>query len=128
MTQVQVADFLKKISIPDSELKLFDRLLLSDISLEHINSIESSGYVIHTLEASIWCLLSTETYQEAILKAVNLGEDADTTAAVTGALVGLLYGFETIPDSWLNQLAKREEIEDLAVRMALSLNLRASAN
>ena len=128
MTQVQVAEFLKTISIPNSELKLFDRLLRSDISQEHINSIESSGYVIHTLEASIWCLLTTDTYQEAILKAVNLGEDADTTAAVTGALAGLLYGFETIPDSWLNQLAKREEIEDLAVRLALKICPRKTSS
>ena len=127
-TQVQVSAFLKTISIPDSELELFDRLLFSDISQEPINSIESSGYVIHTLEASMWCLLTTESYQDAILKGVNLGKDTDTTAAVTGGLAGLLYGVEGIPVSWLNQLAKRKEIEDLAVRMALSLNARASAN
>ncbi len=117
--QVVVAEFLKSIAIPDSELELFDRLLRSDISQEHINAIESSGYVIHTLQASIWCILTTETYQEAILKAVNLGKDTDTTAAVTGGLAGLLYGVDGIPTSWLNQLAKREEIEDLAERMAL---------
>ena len=117
-TQVQVSAFLKTIAVPDSELELFDRLLQSDISQEPINTIESSGYVIHTLEASIWCLLTTETYQDAILKAVNLGKDTDTTAAVTGGLAGLLYGVEGIPTSWLNQLAKRDEIEDLAERMA----------
>lgn len=121
LTQVQVTEFLKMIVISDSELKLFDRLLTSDISQAHINTIESSGYVIHTLEASIWCLLTTETYQEAILKAVNLGNDTDTTAAVTGGLAGLLYGYEAIPTSWLNQLAKREEIKDLAERMGESL-------
>ena len=118
-TQVQASAFLKTIAVPDSELELFDRLLQSDISQEPINTIESSGYVIHTLEASIWCILTTETYQEAILKAVNLGKDTDTTAAVTGGLAGLLYGVDGIPTSWLNQLAKREEIEDLAERMAL---------
>jgi ADP-ribosyl-[dinitrogen reductase] hydrolase len=123
-TQVQVFTFLKTITVPDSELELFDRLLCSDISQEPINSIESSGYVIHTLEASIWCLLTTETYQDAILKAVNLGKDTDTTAAVTGGLAGLLYGVEGIPDSWINQLAKRDEIEDLAERMALKIYLK----
>jgi ADP-ribosylglycohydrolase len=120
-TQVQVSAFLKTIAIPDSELDLFNRILQSDISQEPINTIESSGYVIHTLEASIWCLLTTETYQDAILKAVNLGKDTDTTAAVTGGLAGLLYGVDGIPTSWLNQLAKRDEIEDLAERMALRL-------
>lgn len=117
-TQVQVSAFLKTIAIPDSELELFNRILQSDISQEPINTIESSGYVIHTLEASIWCILTAETYQEAILKAVNLGKDTDTTAAVTGGLAGLLYGVEGIPDSWLNKLAKRDEVEDLAERMA----------
>lgn len=121
-TQVQVSAFLKTIAIPDSELELFGRLLRGDISQEHINAIESSGYVIHTLEASIWCILTAETYQEAILKAVNLGKDTDTTAAVTGGLAGLLYGVEGIPDSWLNKLAKRDEVEDLAERMGLSLS------
>ena len=122
-TQVHLAKFLKTITIPASELKWFDRLLFSDISQEPINSIESSGYVIHTLEASIWCLLTTDTCQEAILEAVNLGKDTDTTASVTGGLAGLLYGIEGIPTSWLNQLAKRDEIEDLAERMALRLDM-----
>jgi ADP-ribosylglycohydrolase len=73
------------------------------------------------LEASIWCLLNTDTYESAILQAVNLGEDTDTTAAVTGGLAGLLYGFEGIPENWVNQLAKKNEIEDLAARLGLCL-------
>ena len=79
--------------------------------------INSSGYVLHTLEASLWCLLTTNNYADAVLKAVNLGDDTDTTAAVTGGLVGLLYGCESIPDNWIYQLARKKDIEDLAVRM-----------
>lgn len=117
ITKDVVKSHLGSISVPENEISHFDRLLNQDIFIESKDSIKSSGYVIHTLEASIWCLLTTETYQEAILKAVNLGNDTDTTAAVTGGLAGLLYGYAAIPASWLNQLAKREEIEDLADRM-----------
>ena len=80
--------------------------------------IYSSGYVLHTLEACIWCLLNTGSYEEATLKAVNLGEDTDTTSAVTGGLAGLLYGYETIPKKWMQQLARREDIEGLANRLS----------
>ena len=79
--------------------------------------IFSSGYVLHTLEASIWCLLTTGNYKEAILKAVNLGEDTDTTGAVTGGLAGLLYGHENIPEDWINQIARRNDITELAERL-----------
>ena len=79
--------------------------------------IQSSGYVLHTLEASFWCLLNTSNFQDAVLKAVNLGSDTDTTAAVTGGIAGLIYGAETIPSVWLNQLARRNEIEDLSGRL-----------
>jgi len=70
------------------------------------------------LEASIWCLLTTGTYSEAVLKAVNLGEDTDTTAAVTGGLAGLLNGYEQIPAAWIEPLARKEEIDDLCQRLA----------
>jgi ADP-ribosylglycohydrolase len=73
---------------------------------------------LYTLEASIWCLLTTENYKDSVLKAVNLGEDTDTTGAVTGGLAGLLYGFENIPEKWLEQLAKKDNIEELANKLS----------
>ena len=73
--------------------------------------IKSSGYVVDTLEAAIWCLLNTDSYKECVLKAVNLGEDTDTVAAVAGSLAGLLYGYDAIPKEWLGVLKKRDAIE-----------------
>lgn len=63
-------------------------------------------YENHTLQAALWCLLTTSGYSECVLKAVNLGEDTDTTAAVVGSLSGVWYGMEQIPEPWLQQLAK----------------------
>ena len=71
---------------------------------------------MHSLEAGIWCLLTTNNYTEAVLKAVNLGMDTDTTGAITGGLAGLLYGYGNIPGKWINQLAGNDEIEKLAER------------
>lgn len=73
--------------------------------------IASSGYVVHTFEASIWALLTSTSYKQTVLKAVNLGEDTDTTGAVAGGLAGIVWGKTDIPDSWLQVLARREEIE-----------------
>jgi ADP-ribosyl-[dinitrogen reductase] hydrolase len=81
------------------------------------HEIASSGYVLHSLEASFWCLLNSDSYKETVLKAVNLGSDTDTTAAIAGGLAGLLYGFANIPESWINQLARREDITDLSERL-----------
>ena len=86
--------------------------------------IKSSGYVLHTLEASIWCLLTTNNFKDAVLKAVNLGEDTDTTAAVTGGLAGLIYEIDNIPKTWLNQLSKYDEIENLAERLSAKIASR----
>jgi ADP-ribosylglycohydrolase len=71
-----------------------------------------------TLNAAVWCLLTSNSYEECVLKAVNLGDDTDTTAAVAGGLAGLCYGYNDIPERWLSQLARREDIEDLAERIA----------
>lgn len=117
--KASVSRYLLSQSVSRAELRSFDRLLNGDIHERTEDEIQSSGYVVHTLEAGIWCLLTTETYREAVLKAVNLGYDTDTTGAVTGGLAGVLYGFENIPESWVNQLARRRDIDDLAMRLAL---------
>lgn len=75
--------------------------------------IKSSGYVVDTLEAAIWCLLNTDNYCECVLKAVNLGEDTDTVGAITGGLAGLLYGLKNIPPLWIKELQRIEYIEQL---------------
>jgi len=115
--QTEISDYLTLLKIDTEEIKLFDRLLNQDIHGLKEDEISGSGYVLHTLEASIWCLLKTENYSDAVLKAVNLGEDTDTTGAVTGGLAGLLYGYDSIPHNWVQQIARRQDIEDLAVRL-----------
>ena len=115
--QTEVTNHLTSLSINPAEVALFDRLLKQDIHEMTDENIFSSGYVLHTLEASIWCLLTTDNYKDAVLKAVNLGEDTDTTGAVTGGLAGLLYGFDSIPTTWLKQIAKYDDIEKLAERL-----------
>jgi ADP-ribosylglycohydrolase len=115
--QAEITTHLTSLSINPTELALFDRLLKKDIHELKEENIFSSGYVLHTLEASIWCLLTTDNYKAAVLKAVNLGEDTDTTGAVTGGLAGLLYGLDNIPKNWIKQIAKHDDIEELAERL-----------
>ena len=78
------------------------------------SEIRSSGYVAHSLEAALWCVGRTTCFANAVLLAANLGDDADTTAAITGQLAGALYGARGIPDKWLEKLAWREKIERMA--------------
>jgi ADP-ribosyl-[dinitrogen reductase] hydrolase len=73
--------------------------------------IESSGYVAHSLEAALWSVASATDFERSVLKAANLGDDADTTAAIAGQLAGALYGLQRIPAHWRQQLAWRERIE-----------------
>lgn len=85
------------------------------------SEIRGSGYVVHTLEATLWCLLHTDSYRACVLEAVNLGEDTDTVGAVAGGLAGIQYGAADIPEEWLCVLAKRSEIEALCQTFAQSL-------
>ena len=103
----------EELEINPDEVKLFERLTQGTIAELEEDQIFSSGYVLHTLEAAVWCLLRTNSYKEAVLKAVNLGEDTDTVAAVTGGLAGLLYGSEAIPEDWIQSLARLEDINGL---------------
>ena len=104
-----------------SELSHFKRVFSGEIANLPEDSIRSSGYVIDTLEASLWCLLNSSSYTQAVLKAVNLGGDTDTTAAVTGGLAGIYYTVENIPLEWINQIARKEDIINLAARLETSI-------
>jgi ADP-ribosyl-[dinitrogen reductase] hydrolase len=104
------------------EMPHFDRVCSRQIDALPVESINSEGYVIDTLEASLWCLMNTSSYAEAVLKAVNLGEDTDTTAAVTGGLAGIYYGVESIPAEWIDAIARKEDIIALATRLESAID------
>ena len=81
------------------------------------DAVRGSGYVVDSLEAALWCVWTTDTFEAAILEATNLGDDADTTAAVAGQVAGALYGIEGIPARWREKVAMRELIVELADRL-----------
>jgi ADP-ribosylglycohydrolase len=116
--KADISAFLNSTTINPDEILLFSRLLNGNVYELLETEIQSSGYVLHTLEASIWCLLTTTNYRDATLKAVNLGLDTDTIGAVNGGLAGLCYGYETIPEHWRLMLARNKDIDTLAGRLA----------
>jgi ADP-ribosyl-[dinitrogen reductase] hydrolase len=81
------------------------------------DAIRGSGYSVASLEAALWCIARTTSFEQAVLTAVNLGNDADTTGAITGQIAGALYGCNGIPVSWLSNLHMRDEISDFAGRL-----------
>jgi ADP-ribosylglycohydrolase len=110
---LRVGKTMGQLNFPSRDLIRFNRIFSRDFSSLSIEEIHSSGYVVHTLEASIWSLLTSESYDEAVLKAVNLGEDTDTTGAVTGGLAGIQYGVGQIPADWIEQLARLDDVMEL---------------
>lgn len=114
---VQIAqDLLSGLSLQDSLEKRIaadsDYACLLDLKNLPEEKVSSSGHAPATLTAALWCLANTNSYQECVLKAVNLGDDADTTAAVAGGLAGILYGYSNIPKKWIFQLRGKNIIKE----------------
>ena len=80
-------------------------------------AIRGSGYCVESLEAALWCFFRTDTFRDSVLRATNLGDDADTTAAIVGQIAGAYYGVERIPVTWRDRLAMRTDIEDMAIKL-----------
>ena len=89
---------LKELPTPYDRLSTIKQLSEEEIS--------SSGYVVHALEAALWCFLTTDNYADCVLTAINLGGDTDTIAAIAGALAGLYYGIDSIPAAWIDSLRR----------------------
>lgn len=84
----------------------------SGVCQRKTTDVRSTGYVVDTFEAALWCLSTTDNYKDAVLTAVNLGDDTDTVGAVTGGLAGIVYGIDNIPNSWIEKLRGKEIIEN----------------
>lgn len=102
-------------------LGMYKRILEDDIRKYDIDDIKSSGYIVDTLEASLWVVLKTKNFKETIIGAVNLGEDTDTVEAVAGSMVGILYGDDLIPKEWLDTFVKREYLKELCDEFEIEL-------
>lgn len=102
-------------------LKHFVRVSAPKLLSLDRDTIRSTGYVLHTLEAALWCLLHTDNLKDCLLTAVNLGDDTDTVAAVTGGLAGIAYGKEQLPAEWLAVIPRLDDIEALCDAFAHSL-------
>ena len=74
------------------------------------NEIKSSGYVVDSLEAAVWSLITSNSLEEGLLKAVNLGGDTDTIGAIAGGLAALYYGYKNVPEFWRKSIVKKDEI------------------
>lgn len=112
----------KATLLADSFYQPGTRKIKAIAELQYMNKaqqqIRGSGYVVDCLEAALWCFAHTDNFRDAVLAAANLGDDADTTAAVCGQLAGAYYGIDAIPAAWREQIVWADEIVSLADRLA----------
>jgi len=96
--------------LPNPHIKDFDRIFSERFGNIPEDEIRSTGYVLHTLEASVWCFMNSHSYEECVLKAINLGEDTDTIAALSGALAAVFY--KSIPKKWKTKVVKHKWLDE----------------
>lgn len=107
---VKLVDYSK---FSEGALSKYSRILKGNIIHLSVNDIKSGGYVVDTLEASMWVILNANNFKDAIIGAINLGGDTDTVGAVTGGMAGIIFGYDSIPEKWLNKLARKDYLEEL---------------
>ena len=113
-------DFYENCLADHEDLEYYGRLRdLSGFAAIPAERIHGTGYVVDALEAAVWSLVTTDSFEDALLKAVNLGDDTDTVGAIAGGLAGLYYGSDAIPSDWVAVLQRREWIEDMVANIEL---------
>jgi len=119
LARLEIKELWDILDFDKNETRYFERLIQSDIRNYSVESLRTGEYVMESLETSLWCLLKTDSYKEAVLKSINLGNNTSSTGAITGGLAGLYYGYKSIPNCWIEKLTKRKYILDLANRLDL---------
>lgn len=106
----------------EESIERYRRILKHELDEAEEDSIKSTGYVVDTLEACIWTILHTNSYEEAIIEAVSLGDDTDTVAAITGSMAATIYGEESIPERWLSKVRKVDYVINIVTGYCDVLN------
>lgn len=123
---IQAYKNIKRIKYKDyfteDTISRYDRILKNNINKYSLDEIKSTGFVIDTLEATLWVLLNTNSYNQSIVGAINLGDDTDTVGACVGGLAGIYYGLDTINKTWQSELLKYDYIVDLCNKFNEVLN------
>lgn len=110
-------------SIYEREFPHYARLFDGTIKYASQDTIQSGGYVVHTLEAALWSCLNSTSLKQAILTAVNLGEDTDTIGSIAGTIAGMQYkNPQEIPEAWLKKIARKKAIDKLLNRFLFKMN------
>ena len=120
----KAVEFYRRHEEYSDELSHYERLNNKSFASVPAEEIKSSGYVVDTLEAAVWCLLNSYNYKECVLTAVNLGEDTDTVAAIAGGLAGLYYGYGSIPQEWLSVIVRLDYVEGICSKLYEALSQR----
>ena len=121
-TRTEIKQLWDEMNFSPLERIHFERVVQNDIREVNKESIMSGGYVIESLEASLWSFLNTDSFERAVLTAINFGHDTDTTGAITGGLAGLYYGYKEIPEFWVVSLARMEDIFGLGEELNKKYN------
>ena len=107
---------------PKEVVDKYQRILDGSIIVQSASRISGSGYIVDTLEASIWASFNSESYEEALKAAINLGDDTDTVGAVTGSMAGIMYGHNDIPEKWVSAIKRLDYIMDLCKSFTKRIN------
>ena len=102
-------------SYSEEAINMYKRILKDNIKDYSVRDIRSSGYIVDTLECSLWIIMNARDFKEAIIASTNIGGDTDTIGAVTGSIAGIIYGYDSIPKDWLEDLQRRDYLIDLAL-------------
>ena len=102
-------------SYSDYSIPKYDRILKDNILDYKIDDISSTRYVVDTLKCALWILLNSNSYKETIIATTNICNDTDTIGAIAGSMAGIAYGYDAIPEAWLNKLMKKEYLMNLAL-------------
>lgn len=96
-----------------TELKYYQFIFDKSIIKADRIQVKSTGYVVDTLEAVVWLFFNNLAYKDVVLTAINLGGDTDTIAAIAGGIAGIFYGYNKIPNKWIQNVLKKENIMKL---------------